>query len=256
MPKGWFLIAKNWRELVIAQDFCRPPELLPGIECNSELSHFTVREIARLDENARGAERVFYLSIEFLAYVILFLPVWLYRLSLKSTCWFWWPLVFAQGSGRKAALAVSSEGGPEKAAARFEQQGKTWAAGFLALLSALLVLHAFGLIPKLTLPVPGVKDGLDLYASIGQMSYLLLPCAVVQAEFFLRANFMHPRAAANDLGQGHRRLFTWSVALRNFLLWTALLIGLALVAAEWVPVLEPFANFVETRYLGQFPLGG
>ena len=39
--------------------------------------------------------------------LILFLPAWLNRLSLKSTRWFWWPLVISQTSGRAAANDVA-----------------------------------------------------------------------------------------------------------------------------------------------------
>ena len=43
---------------------------------------------------------------------------------------------------------------------------------------------------------------------------------------------------------------------RWFLYVAALIIGLALVAADCVLVREPFAHFVETRYRGFFPLVG
>lgn len=29
--------------------------------------------------------------------LILFLPAWLYRVTLKSTAWFWWPLAYLGG---------------------------------------------------------------------------------------------------------------------------------------------------------------
>src|SRR5258708_38040067 len=31
-----------------------------------------------------------------------FLPAWVYRFTLKSTAWFWWPLVFLGGDLRRA----------------------------------------------------------------------------------------------------------------------------------------------------------
>ena len=80
---------------------------------------------------------------------------------------------------------------------------------------------------------------------ISRWGDLLLPWAVLQAELYMRACFSNASSR-----------FVWLDIVRGGFLGGALLVGLALVAAEWVPVLEPFAAWVETRYLGQFPLGG
>jgi hypothetical protein len=248
LKQGWAQFEENWHMLVWALDFRQPPELLPGIKHRPDLEDFTSVRLL----NWREFKHVVEFIIGCFSLIFFFLPAWLYRLSLKSTCWFWWPLVFALNSGRETGVAVTA-GQPEKAAARFEQQGKTWRAGFLALLSVTLLLHALGLIPDWNLPVPGVKGGLDFYALVGQMGYLMLPCAVLQAELYFHANFMHPRAAADDLGSGHRRGFALRIGVRNFLLWSGLLVMLAVFAAEWVPVLVPFAELVETRYFVFFP---
>jgi hypothetical protein len=75
----------------------------------------------------------------------------------------------------------------------------------------------------------------------------------LQAELYFHANFMLPRATMDDLGILHRRGFALRIGVRNFLLWSGLLMILAVFAAEWVPVLVPFAEFVETRYFAFFP---
>ena len=85
------------------------------------------------------------------------------------------------------------------------------------------------------------------------MGYLILPCAALQAELYFHANFMLPRATADDLGVWHWRGFVLRIGVRNFLLWSGLLVMLAVFAAEWVPVLVSFAEFVETRYFAFFP---
>ena len=108
---------------------------------------------------------------------------------------------------------------------------------FKVLIAGLVVLHAFALIPR-------SADPDSFLRMISYCGDLLLPWAVLKAELFIRARF-------SDAGS---RL-AWLDNVRGGLFVAALIIGLALVAAEWVPVLEPFAHWVETRYIGQFPLG-
>jgi len=118
LPEGCSSLAENWRELVWVQDFLHPLELLLGIERATNLDGFTMREISRIDHGEEGGNRIFWSILKYFLIPTFFIPAWLYRLSLKSTCWFWWPLVFVLNSGRKTGAAVTA-GDPGIAAARF-----------------------------------------------------------------------------------------------------------------------------------------
>ena len=83
---------------------------------------------------------------------------------------------------------------------------------------------------------------------------LMLPCAGVQLALFLLCDRFLARAKAGHLGSRPRTAFRWLVGLRQFLLWSALFAALALNLANWVPVLTPFAELVETHYFSRFPL--
>jgi hypothetical protein len=78
---GIAALPRNFRRLVFCTSPAQIPELVPGL--NATESRFTFKEW--LDP------MVFPLLIFF------FLPPWLYRLTIKSTAWFWWPLAFLGG---------------------------------------------------------------------------------------------------------------------------------------------------------------
>jgi hypothetical protein len=172
----------------------------------------------------------------------------LYRLSLKSTCWFWWPLVFSQTSGRKRDIAKDG------AVPEFKVHSKTWLAYFLFVLS--LTLWAAGVgVPQdwlAILPVSG--GGIDLLGAPGDMIYLMLPCAGVQLVLFLLCDHYLPRAESDDLGSGPRTAFRWLFNLRQFSLGCGFVVALVLLLVNWAPVLSPFAELVETHYFSRFPL--
>ncbi len=184
---------------------------------------------------------------------IFFLPAWLYRLSLKSTSWFWWPLVFSQTSGRTAARAVA-EGGIPGPVVVFKEQSETWLAKFLFGLSLTFLVAAIVVPERLLALLPVSGAGVDFLNALGDMIYLMLPCAGVQLVLFLLCNQFLPRAEANHLGSRPRTAFLWLVSLRQFLLWSALFAALVLLLENWVPGFSPFAEWVETHYFSWFPL--
>ncbi len=136
----------------------------------------------------------------------------------------------------------------------FKEQSATWLAKFLFGLSLTLLVAAIG-VQELRLGSLSISGGgVDLLDALGGMIYLMLPCAGVQLALFLLCNQFLPRAEANHLGSRRRTAFRWLVSLRQFLLWSALFAALALYLENWVPVLTPFAGWVETHYFSWFPL--
>ncbi len=78
---------RNFRRLILSTSPRQFPELVPGL--------MKTRSRYRLDQYVRDARKegligILVLSIGLLA----FLPAWLYRISIKSTAWFWWPLAY------------------------------------------------------------------------------------------------------------------------------------------------------------------
>jgi hypothetical protein len=62
-----------------------------------------------------------------------FLPAWLYRLTIKSTAWFWWPLAFLGGELRQAR---------NPALLRWSMMGSLWAKTSIVLACASLLAFA------------------------------------------------------------------------------------------------------------------
>jgi hypothetical protein len=81
MPDNW------WRTLFVI-DFLYPPELIPGYKRPDFFtsSHF----LTRIKQSDSLIERF----VCIVALTILYVPGYLYRLSIKSTCWFYLPLVY------------------------------------------------------------------------------------------------------------------------------------------------------------------
>ena len=102
--------------------------------------------------------------------------------------------------------------------------------------------------------LPVSRGGIDLLGALGDMIYLMLPCAGVQLALFLLCGRYLARAKAGHLGSWPRTAFLWLFNLRQFLLWSGLIAALALYLENWVPVLTPFAELVETNYFSWFPL--
>lgn len=97
-PDGIRSLPANWRENNFVIDSLTPAELVPGIgEHNKEftlpgeIDEFTLPGAIDMFKKAEDELGKF---IYFLLILIWFLPVLLYRLNIKATCWFYWPLAF------------------------------------------------------------------------------------------------------------------------------------------------------------------
>jgi len=88
VPDGIKSLPDNWRENNFVIDTMTPAELVPGIgKRNESLTLNGV--INRLKEADIALKFAFFLFIP-----IWFIPVFFYRLNIKATCWFYWPLAF------------------------------------------------------------------------------------------------------------------------------------------------------------------
>ncbi len=96
--------------------------------------------------------------------------------------------------------------------------------------------------------------GINLLGALGDMIYLMLPCAGVQLALFLLCGRYLARAQAGHLGPGPRTAFIWLFNLRQLSLGLGLVAALALLLESSVPDYSPVADFVETYYFSWFPL--
>lgn len=90
LPQGIRQMAENWQENNFWVDSYVPAELMPGIrgERDDLASDGFFRRTVHLKELLIKWVLVPLLS------AFLFLPAFLYRLNIKATCWFWWPLAY------------------------------------------------------------------------------------------------------------------------------------------------------------------
>lgn len=87
LPEGLPRLAKNWVTLITKTDFRTEPELVPGTDYNSFRYRHLLKEFWETKEFA-------YKLVLILTGIVLFLPSYFYRLVLKSTFVFYWPLLF------------------------------------------------------------------------------------------------------------------------------------------------------------------
>lgn len=85
--KAW---SENWWRTVVCTDLCTLPEIMPGYERQDPLN---TRFIQSPRERARfGKVLAKYLYLQ--GIVILVLPAYIYRLTIKSTCWAYLPVSY------------------------------------------------------------------------------------------------------------------------------------------------------------------
>jgi hypothetical protein len=100
LPAGIRAMPSNFRRLTICTSPKQVPELVPGL--NRDDTAFSLEKkrddflIILKSSNIR--EQIIAILIHAPSMVLWFLPGWLYRLTLKSTTWFWWPLIFLGGN--------------------------------------------------------------------------------------------------------------------------------------------------------------
>ncbi|MBF0461612.1 MAG: hypothetical protein HQL87_09465 [Magnetococcales bacterium] len=92
--RGLCAVPDNWRRVVWGLDFRHPPELVP--ELSLWTPAFSLAEIRAILRSSGILRKLFGL----LAFGCFFLPALLYRWSLKSTIWFYWPLLYLEAVPR------------------------------------------------------------------------------------------------------------------------------------------------------------
>jgi hypothetical protein len=139
-PAGLNALPRNFRRLTICTSPAQMPELVPGLETTeSSFTLYKLRSTFVLEAD-RGASRLFAEIVFIVWAAILFLPAWLYRITLKSTAWFWWPLAFLGDDIRQAR-------NPELF--RWKIMGSLWArTSILLSFASLLVFVAANLVPS------------------------------------------------------------------------------------------------------------
>jgi hypothetical protein len=93
---GFRMLPRNFRRLALCTSPRQLPELVPGLPDGIRI--FTLGDLMREFASNRGSGDwlgpLFAYAILPLLAAIWFLPGWLYRITLKSTAWFWWPLSY------------------------------------------------------------------------------------------------------------------------------------------------------------------
>jgi len=102
IPAGVRAMPHNFRRLTLCTSPLQEPELVPGLVPSESLfTPKTVWERFRRRVTRVGHQPMEYVLVT-LMMLIWFFPAWLYRVTLKSTAWFWWPLAFLGGDVRQA----------------------------------------------------------------------------------------------------------------------------------------------------------
>jgi hypothetical protein len=99
---GLKTLPQNFRRLTLCTSPLQEPELVPGLVAGetiftlrSRLNAFTQMLRSRSFEDKANAVMEIAPGI-----LVWFFPGWFYRVTLKSTAWFWWPLAFLSGPPR------------------------------------------------------------------------------------------------------------------------------------------------------------
>ncbi|WP_193771201.1 hypothetical protein [Candidatus Magnetaquicoccus inordinatus] len=92
LDSGCFAIPKNWWQTIGIIDLFHPPELIPGgVAISDELSGtYWIKEFPA---KITGIKIINYISHLFIIFIF-FAPAFCYRWSLKSSCWFYLPLLY------------------------------------------------------------------------------------------------------------------------------------------------------------------
>jgi hypothetical protein len=155
-------LPENWRENNFLTDSCLPAELMPGIrDADPELTldGWTKRVF-------NDSDRSLWMWVIYpLVGVFLFLPAFLYRLNIKATAWFWWPLAYLL----KPAPVADAEGQQKQALCwpwtnPFQ---KLWIIASVLLVVVSLTLHNLNLASRAALKgVPALPLALKVSLAI------------------------------------------------------------------------------------------
>jgi hypothetical protein len=93
----------NFRRLALCTSPKQEPEIVPGL--GSSKPEFSFKSLTgRYKSHLRGDWMDLFAGRKAFGFFLImwFLPAWLYRITLKSTAWFWWPIAFMGADLRRA----------------------------------------------------------------------------------------------------------------------------------------------------------
>jgi hypothetical protein len=85
---GFLALPENWWRTLFVIDFRHPPEIVPGYEKPDLLQ--TSQWLTEIKQARTFLEMLVYLT----GFAVLFLPAYVYRITIKSTCWFYLPIIY------------------------------------------------------------------------------------------------------------------------------------------------------------------
>lgn len=93
---GLRALPRNFRRLVVCTSPRQIPELIPGLKTGEtrfdiEWTLARIRSVFEIDGH-RNLSRIIMIDVPRI--VVWFLPGWIYRVTLKSTVWYWWCIAF------------------------------------------------------------------------------------------------------------------------------------------------------------------
>jgi hypothetical protein len=94
--RGLQNLPRNFRRLVLCTSPLQIPELVPGLERGQ--TSITLEHLLDRFQSERRSKDIARKIVAYVFYPLTipfwFIPGWLYRLTIKSTAWFWWPRAF------------------------------------------------------------------------------------------------------------------------------------------------------------------
>jgi hypothetical protein len=127
---GIVALPRNFRRLILCTSPRQIPEVVPGIDGTNSALRFSVY-LHELEFD--GFSKCIFSSVVTILGILLYFPAWFYRVTIKSTAWFWWPLAFLGGDLRQAR-------NPELF--QWKMMGSLWAKTSIALSCASLLTFA------------------------------------------------------------------------------------------------------------------
>jgi hypothetical protein len=140
LPAGIAALPRNFRRLLLCTSPVQAPELVPGLNTTSSPHTFKKaleqRNVVQDHVSAIYGAVVYGLVVVnvYISLSIMFVPAWLYRITIKSTAWFWWPLAFL---GDDLKIAQNPD------LFRFKVMERLWAKASIAIASLSLLTFAF-----------------------------------------------------------------------------------------------------------------
>lgn len=97
LPAGIRTLPRNFRRLTVCTSPLQEPELVPGLQ-QTNSDYTLTKQIAVVKDSPTWLG-----SLYFVPFILVwFVPGWIYRISIKSTTWLWWPLAFLGGPVKRA----------------------------------------------------------------------------------------------------------------------------------------------------------